>query len=92
MPVRGQAGGRATVKKHGRQWMAEIGRRGFATFTERYFDGDKAAATAWLRLRSYEAQAMTHAERELQRRVDAGAKVASVELPVYDLGDEDVPL
>ncbi len=31
------SGGRATVQRHGRQHMSEIGRRGFQSTTERYF-------------------------------------------------------
>ncbi|MDY3551463.1 hypothetical protein R5W24_000539 [Gemmata sp. JC717] len=72
--------------------MSAIGKKGFQSFVDRYFDGSREDATAWLRLRSYESQAATFAERELQRRIDAGEKVVSVELPVYDFGDDDVPL
>lgn len=72
--------------------MAEIGRLGFQAFTDKYFDGDREAAMTWLRTRAYERQAETFAERELQRRMANGEKVASVELPVYSFGDEDVPL
>jgi hypothetical protein len=91
VPVRGRAGGLATFRKHGPWHMAAIGRKGFETFTARYFDGDREAAGAWLRARAYERQAETFAERELRRRLDAGEPVACVELPVVSTDDEGVP-
>lgn len=91
MPVRGQAGGIATFRKLGRGHMAAIGRKGFESFTARYFAGDREAAGTWLRTRAYERQAETFAERELQRRLEAGDKVACVELPVVTTDDEGVP-
>ena len=90
MPGRGSEGGRATVAKHGREHMAEIGRRGFESFTAKYFAGDREAATSWLRTRAYERQAETFAERELARRIEAGEKTACVELPVVSTED-DIP-
>lgn len=71
--------------------MAAIGRIGFQSFTDRYFGGDREAAGSWLRTRAYERQAETFAERELQRRLDAGEKVACVELPVVTTDDEGIP-
>ncbi len=46
---------------------------------------------SWLRIRAYERQADTFAERELARRIKNGEKTASVELPVYSTED-DLPL
>lgn len=37
----GRKGGLATVAKHGRRHMSQIGRRGFEATTELYFDGDE---------------------------------------------------
>ena len=91
MPVRGQAGGLATFRKHGPSQMAAIGRKGFETFTARYFDGDREAAGAWLWSRAYERKAETFAERELRRRLDAGERIACVELPVVSTDDEGIP-
>ena len=79
------------MARHGSKHMAAIGRKGFATFTEKYFDGDRAAALTWLRARANEKQAATFADRELARRAEAGEKAACVELPVYDAGDDGVP-
>lgn len=39
----GRRGGRATVKKHGRAHMSDIGRRGFAAVTVRRFGGNDRA-------------------------------------------------
>jgi hypothetical protein len=68
-----------------------LGKRGFQSFTDRYFSGDREAAMRWLRVRAYERQADTFAERELARRIENGEKTASVELPVYST-ENDVPL
>jgi hypothetical protein len=91
VPVRGSAGGRATLEKHGVEHFRELGRRGFQSFTDRYFSGDREAAMEWLRTRAYVKQADTFAERELQRRIQNGEKMASVELPVYSYGDDEPP-
>ena len=71
--------------------MAEIGRRGFQSFADRYFDSDREAAMSWLRTRAYVKQADTFAERELQRRLTNGEKTACVELPVYDVDGDGIP-
>jgi hypothetical protein len=87
----GSAGGRETLRRHGVEHFRELGRRGFQSFTDRYFSGDREAAMSWVRLRAYERQAETFAERELARRIENGEKTACVELPVYSTED-DVPL
>ena len=71
--------------------IRELGRKGFETFTARYFGGNREEATAWLRQRAYERRADTFAERELARRIANGQEVASVELPVYSFDDEGIP-
>ena len=89
--TRGSAGGRETFRRYGSRHMAEIGRKGFETFTARYFGGDREAAGAWLRQRAYERKADSFAERELARRIESGQEIASVELPVYSTDDEGIP-
>jgi len=42
------AGGVATATKYGSDYMAEIGRRGYETTVQRYFNGDHQAANEWL--------------------------------------------
>lgn len=39
----GKKGGRTTVRKHGRQHMSKIGRKGFEQTTNLYFGGDENA-------------------------------------------------
>lgn len=39
----GRLGGRATVARHGREYMSKIGRRGFSVTVERYWAGDRKA-------------------------------------------------
>lgn len=57
----------------------------------RYFGGDRQAAGAWLRQRAYEHQAETFAQRELARRIENGAEIACVELPVLTTEDDGIP-
>ncbi len=54
----------------------------------RHFTGDPEEAMSWLRVRAYETQAETFAEREMQRRIDKGEKVVCEEIPVYSTEDE----
>lgn len=42
------AGGLALVAKYGSAHMSQIGKRGYQTTVERYFDGDRKAANEWL--------------------------------------------
>ena len=39
----GRRGGQATVKRHGRQHMSEIGKAGFEAMVQKYWNGDRAA-------------------------------------------------
>ena len=43
----GSKGGRATVRKHGKQHMSQIGKAGKNRVVELYFDGDEAAFINW---------------------------------------------
>lgn len=88
--MRGQAGGRQTYKTHGKSHMQAIGRKGFTSFCDRYFAGDREAATSWLHRRAAEKVAATHADRILAERQAAGDRTASIELPVYET-DAEVP-
>ncbi len=71
--------------------MAEIGARGFQSFTDRYFAGDRQQAGDWLRTRAHERRIESHVERELTRRLEAGEKVACVEMPAFSDHDDGVP-
>lgn len=88
MGGRGSAGGRETLRRYGAGHFREIGRRGFQSFVDRYFQGDRGEAARWLRDRAYERQADTFADRELARRLAAGERTACVELPVVTTDDE----
>lgn len=69
--------------------MKAIGARGFQSFTDRYFQGDREQAASWLRLRAHEKRINGFVDAELQRRLDNGAKIASMELPVVMDPDDD---
>lgn len=86
--MNGARGGRETVKRHGIQHMREIGKRGFEATVARHWAGDRQGFRDYLGLRRHEAQLENFVDRELQRRLDQGAEVASVELPVLSEPDE----
>jgi hypothetical protein len=88
--IRGSAGGRETLKRYGVEHFRTIGKRGFDSFTQRYFAGDRQQATDWLRLRAHEHRIDGFADRELQRRLDEGQQITSIELPAFTDHD-DVP-
>ncbi|MEM8859342.1 MAG: hypothetical protein AAGD96_13530 [Chloroflexota bacterium] len=46
----GSLGGKATVRKYGREHMATIGEIGFQVTTDKYFNGDREAHKNYLRL------------------------------------------
>ena len=79
------------MEKHGVSWMSEIGRKGFQSFTDRYFQGDRDQATEWLRLRAHEKKLDGFVDRELDRRLANGAEVACMELPVLSDPDDEIP-
>ena len=88
---RGSAGGKATVERHGREHMAEIGRRGFESFTQRYFQGDRQQAGDWLRTRAHEKRIESFVGREQERRLAAGEQVVCHEIPVLSDPDDEIP-
>jgi general stress protein YciG len=52
----GRQGGRATVARHGREHMAEIGRRGFKATCQKHYGGDRLAMLNELIRRGLRAQ------------------------------------
>lgn len=44
----GSKGGRATVQKYGREFMAIIGAVGYESTTKKHFQGDEASHNEWL--------------------------------------------
>ena len=85
----GSKGGLATLEKHGRSWMSEIGKRGLAATAERYFAGDVSACMEWLRLRAAEKQIAGGIDSKLQAELDMGKAIACEEVPVLlEPGDD----
>lgn len=83
----GSAGGKETLRRHGVEHFREIGKRGFQSFTDRYFQGDRQQAGDWLRTRAHEKRIDGFVERELARRLENGEKVACEELPALSEPD-----
>jgi len=71
--------------------MAEIGARGFQSFTDRYFAGDRDQAASWLRERAHERKLDSFVEREIERRIQNGEKAVCVELPCLSDPDDGIP-
>ena len=84
----GSAGGRETVKRHGRQHMQEIGRKGYQSTLNRYFAGDKLAFRAWLTARAWDRLASDLADVKIAQQLANGAATACVELVVMSDFDE----
>jgi hypothetical protein len=87
----GRKGGRTTYERYGSKHMAEIGAKGFATTVARHWQGDRQAYRDYLGLKRHEAQIESFVDRELQRRLENGEQIASMELPVLSRPDDDVP-
>lgn len=83
--TRGSAGGQATFKKYGVKHMAEIGKRGFKSFTNKYFGGDKQQAMGYLHLQATERQIDGLIEKQM-----AETGETCVELPVIMTPEDDV--
>ncbi|HMB08444.1 MAG TPA: hypothetical protein VKP69_32525 [Isosphaeraceae bacterium] len=83
--------GRATLAKHGVEHFREIGKRGFQSFTDRYFAGDRQQAGDWLRTRAHEKRIDSFVEPELARRLEAGEKTVCEEMPCFSGPDDGVP-
>lgn len=84
----GSKGGRTTAERYGPKYMAEFGAKGFATTVARHWQGDRKAYRDYLGLRRHEAQLDSFVDRELQRRLDQGEKIVSMELPILSDPDE----
>lgn len=87
----GSAGGRATLAKHGVEHFRELGRKGFQSFTDRYFQGDREQATDWLRTRAHERRIDGFVDRELARRLENGEKVVCEEMVCFSDADDGIP-
>jgi hypothetical protein len=85
---RGSAGGRESLRRHGVEHFREIGRKGFRSFTDRYFQADRQQAGDWLRTRAHEKRLWSFVERELARRLENGEKVVCEEMTCFSEADE----
>ncbi len=75
----GAEGGRALYQKRGKGWMRELGRRGFASLVNRYFDGDRSEAIRWLHAHAAESQVA----RLLEKEHAATDGIQCTEIPVF---------
>src|SRR5204862_29173 len=81
MSERGRLGGLATFRQYGKAHMAAIGKRGFEATVARHWQGDRLAYRLFLAARNWNLVTDALAGRELDRQLQAGAVIASVELP-----------
>lgn len=85
----GSLGGKETLRRYGTQHFRELGRKGFETTVARHWNGDCQGFREYLANRRWERQTASFADSEIQRRLEAGEKIASVELPVMADPDEE---
>ena len=88
----GAKGGRETFRRYGSKYMAEIGKRGFEATVNHHWKGDRDGYRQYLANRGWEKRTASFVDRELERRLEEGAPIASMELPVVaDPDDEPMP-
>lgn len=76
----GSKGGKETVRRYGRDWMKELGRRGIRARAGKYFGGSIADCMAYLRKKAIELQIVALADQE---------GIACVETPILLDPDAD---
>lgn len=81
----GSKGGAETFRRYGPKHMAEIGRKGFQSLVNRYFNGDAQSAKSWLHLQAAERQI----DRLVSQKLERGEETC-IEMPVL-LSPEDDP-
>jgi hypothetical protein len=89
MERRGAAGGRATVKKHGKAHMAAIGAKSFAATVARHYAGDREEYLRAQRAKAAEYGVSGFVDRLLREELAEGKRIASRELPVFSDPDDD---
>jgi hypothetical protein len=60
----GRKGGKETVKRYGRSWMKELGKRGLRATANKYFGGSIAECMSYLRKKGAELQIADLADEE----------------------------
>lgn len=76
----GRKGGKETLRRYGRSWMRELGKRGIQATANNYFGGSIAKCMSYLRKKAAELQIAALADQE---------GLACVELPVLLDPDAD---
>jgi hypothetical protein len=76
----GSKGGRETVKRYGRQWMKELGKRGLRSTANKYFAGSVDECMSYLRKKGAELQIVLLADQ---------AGMTCVEVPILLDPDSD---
>src|SRR5690242_6994367 len=76
----GSKGGKETVKRYGRSWMQELGKRGLRATANKYFSGSVAECMAYLRKKAAELQIAVLADQE---------GMSCVEVPIFLDPDDD---
>jgi hypothetical protein len=60
----GRKGGKETLKRYGRSWMQELGKRGLRATANKYFAGSVAECMSYLRKKAAELQIAALADEE----------------------------
>lgn len=60
----GSKGGRETVRRYGREWMKELGKRGLRSTANKYFAGSVDECMSYLRKKGAELQIVALADQE----------------------------
>jgi general stress protein YciG len=84
----GKRGGKATVRRHGREHMRRIGKRGFEVTVARHWGGDRRAYRDFLHARGWHAQVDRAFDQLCAERFAAGETVVCVEVPVIPEEDD----
>jgi len=80
----GRKGGQETVRRYGRGWMKELGRRGLRATAAKYFGGSIAECMAYLRKKGAELQIAALAEEEGMTCVEVPILLDPEEDPFFD--------
>ena len=76
----GRKGGKETLRRYGRSWMRELGKRGIQATANKYFGGSIAECMSYLRKKAAELQIPALADQE---------GIRCVEIPVLPDPDSD---
>jgi hypothetical protein len=76
----GSKGGKETVRRYGRAWMQELGKRGLRATANKYFAGSVSECMSFLRKKAAELQIVTLADQE---------GMTCVEVPILLDPDDD---